>query len=88
VLGLGCSATFPITLAKALLASPHARGAVSGLMLGLASLGATVGPWVQGLISTPHDGGVIYTLVVGILLLGVVLWSNQRERARHNYHTN
>ncbi len=73
LVGLGCGPVFPTTFTVASGLYPEARGAVSGLLIAVGSVGGAILPWLQGQIGGGHDGGISLTLTAAVVMFVLAL---------------
>lgn len=78
LVGLGCGPVFPTAFAVASGLYLEARGALSGLLIAIGSVGGALLPWLQGQIGAGHDGGMGLTLVAAVLMLMCVRIAGHR----------
>jgi fucose permease len=71
IIGVGFGPVFPTTFALAGSLYPAARGALSGVLIAIGSVGAVILPPLQGQIGGGHDGGMLLTLFGALALFGL-----------------
>ncbi len=69
MVGVGFGPIFPTVVAIGGQQQPEARGAVTSILVGMASIGGIVIPVVQGWIGGGQSGGMIVTLVAALVLV-------------------
>ncbi len=84
LVGLGFSPIYPTVIAMSIAQQPENRGAVTGIVAGIASFGGIIVPVIQGWVGAGHSGGMTVTLVAAILMivaLVLVYRADNAERA-------
>jgi fucose permease len=69
MVGLGFAPVYPVVIAMGGQQQPEARGMITGILSGVASLGGIIVPIVQGWIGGGQTGGVIVTLVASLVMV-------------------
>ncbi len=84
LVGLGFSPVYPTVIAIAGQQQPENRGAVTGIVAGIASLGGIVVPVVQGWVGAGQSGGMLVTFVCALIMAAslfmIHLTGDGRER--------
>jgi fucose permease len=68
LVGLGFSPVYPTVIAIAGQQQPENRGAVTGIVAGIASLGGIVVPVIQGWVGAGQSGGMVVTLASALIM--------------------
>jgi fucose permease len=68
LVGLGFSPVYPTVIAIVGQREPENRGAVTGIVAGIASIGGMVLPVAQGWVGAGQSGGMIVTLVSALIM--------------------
>jgi fucose permease len=69
MVGLGFAPVYPVVIAMGGQQQPEARGMITGILSGLASLGGIIVPIIQGWIGGGQTGGVIVTLIASLVMV-------------------
>ncbi len=69
LIGVGCGPMFPTVLAVASALYPKSRGAISGVLIAVANIGAIIWPWLQGQVGAGQNGGMIVPLALAVVVL-------------------
>lgn len=73
MVGLGFSPIYPTVIAMAGQQQPDNRGAVTGVVAGIASIGGILLPVLQGWVGGGHSGGVVVTLAASLIMVGALV---------------
>lgn len=82
LIGLGFAPIYPTVIALGGQLRPAARGRITGILSGMAALGAMTVPVIQGWVGGGQSGGMIVTLIGTLIMVGALIGVVQTRPAQ------